>query len=147
MKYRNPKPPLDRLLAGPSEEASVELHKLYLAAIESRMDSEEAESRLIARAVIGAAPHHALCDEAIAAFTGLQLSIVSSWVDDLSSLLYRDHTIQGGIRARHISIFEYFTGRPDYSNMGCSDRNTDWGTEAGRQHHCDANEGRPPASP
>ncbi|KIM27695.1 hypothetical protein M408DRAFT_24343 [Serendipita vermifera MAFF 305830] len=110
MKYKNPKLPLDRLLAGPSEEASVELHKLYLAAIESRVGSEEAESRLIARAVIGAAPHRALCDEAIAAFTGLQLATVSSWVDDLSSLLYREHTTNGGIRVLHISILEYFTG-------------------------------------
>ncbi|KIM20013.1 hypothetical protein M408DRAFT_334177 [Serendipita vermifera MAFF 305830] len=110
MKYRNPKPPLDRLLEGPSEEASIELHKLYLAAIESRVNSEEAESRLIARAVIGAAPHRALCDEAIAAFIGLECGIVSSWVDDLSSLLYRDSKIRGGIRVRHISILEYLTG-------------------------------------
>ncbi|KIM32010.1 hypothetical protein M408DRAFT_63943, partial [Serendipita vermifera MAFF 305830] len=111
MKYRNPKPPLDRLLEGPSEEASVELYKLYLAAIESRVDSEEAESRLIARLVIGVAPHRALCDKSIAAFSGLELGIVSSWVDDLGSLLYRDHTINGGIRVRHISILEYLTGR------------------------------------
>ncbi|KIM31285.1 hypothetical protein M408DRAFT_256921, partial [Serendipita vermifera MAFF 305830] len=110
MKYRNPKPPLDRLLEGPSEEASIELHKLYLAAIESRVNSEDAESRLIARAVIGVAPHRALCDEAIAAFTGLELGVVNSWVDDLSSLLYRDHTLQGGIRVRHMSILEYFAG-------------------------------------
>ncbi|KIM27014.1 hypothetical protein M408DRAFT_176560 [Serendipita vermifera MAFF 305830] len=111
MRYRNPKPPLDRLLEGPSEEASIELHKLYLAAIESRVNAEEAESRLISRAVIGVAPHRALCDESIAAFTGLEIGIVISWVDDLSSLLYRDKTIQNGIRVRHISILEYFTGR------------------------------------
>ncbi|KIM28344.1 hypothetical protein M408DRAFT_140192 [Serendipita vermifera MAFF 305830] len=109
-KYRNPKPPLNRLLEGPSEEASIELHKLYLAAIESRVDSEAAESRLIARATIGVAPYRPLCDKAIAAFTGVDVGLVSSWVDDLGSLLYRDHTMQGGIRVRHISIFEYFTG-------------------------------------
>ncbi|KIM28355.1 hypothetical protein M408DRAFT_140331 [Serendipita vermifera MAFF 305830] len=110
MKYRNPKPPLDRLLEGSSEEASTELHKLYLAAIESRGNSEEAESRLVGRAVIGAAPYRALCDEAIAAFTGVEVSLVSSWVDDLGSLLYRDPTMQRGIRVRHISILEYFAG-------------------------------------
>ncbi|KIM29666.1 hypothetical protein M408DRAFT_105644 [Serendipita vermifera MAFF 305830] len=111
MRFRNPKPPLERLLEGPSEEASIELHKLYLAAIESRVNAEEAESRLISRAVIGVAPHRALCDKSIAAFTGLEIGIVISWVDDLSSLLYRDKTIQNGIRVRHISILEYFTGR------------------------------------
>ncbi|KIM27015.1 hypothetical protein M408DRAFT_176573, partial [Serendipita vermifera MAFF 305830] len=111
MRCRNPKPPLDRILEGPSEEASIELHKLYLAAIESHVSAEEAESRLISRAVIGVSPHRALCDKAIAAFTGLEVGIVSSWVDDLSSLLYRDKTIQQGIRVRHISILEYLTGR------------------------------------
>ncbi|KIM29667.1 hypothetical protein M408DRAFT_22556 [Serendipita vermifera MAFF 305830] len=111
MKHRNPKVPLDRLLEGPSEEASIELHKLYLAAIESRVNAEEAEPRLISRAVIGVAPHRALCDKSIAAFTGLEIGIVSSWVDDLSSLVYRDKTIQRGIRVRHISILEYLTGR------------------------------------
>ncbi|KIM29654.1 hypothetical protein M408DRAFT_105479, partial [Serendipita vermifera MAFF 305830] len=111
MRCRNPKPPLDRVLEGSSEEASIELHKLYLAAIESRVNAEEAESRLISRAVIGVAPHYALCDESIAEFTGLEIDIVNSWVDDLSSLVYRDKTIQNGIRVRHISILEYFTGR------------------------------------
>ncbi|KIM28341.1 hypothetical protein M408DRAFT_23738 [Serendipita vermifera MAFF 305830] len=110
LKYRNPKPPLNRLLEGPSEEASIELHKLYLAAMESRVNSEDAETRLISRAVIGAASHRALCDEAIAALTGVEVSLVSSWVDDLSSLLYRDPTIQRGIRVRHISILEYLIG-------------------------------------
>ncbi|KIM31897.1 hypothetical protein M408DRAFT_327295 [Serendipita vermifera MAFF 305830] len=111
MKFKNPKPHLDRLLEGPSEEASVELHKLYLAAIESRVDSEEAESRLISRLVIGVAPHRALCDKSIAALSGLKLDVVSSWVDDLGSLIYRDPTIKEGIRVRHISILEYLTGR------------------------------------
>ncbi|KIM28356.1 hypothetical protein M408DRAFT_329451 [Serendipita vermifera MAFF 305830] len=110
MKYRNPKSPLDRLLGGPSEEARIELQKLYLAAIESRVNSEEAESRLVARAVVGVAPHRALRDETIAALTGLEVGTVTSWVDDLGPLLYRDHATQGGIRVRHISILEYFTG-------------------------------------
>ncbi|KIM28417.1 hypothetical protein M408DRAFT_37709, partial [Serendipita vermifera MAFF 305830] len=110
MKYRNPKPSLDRLLEGPSEEASIELQKLYLAAIEARVNSEEAESRLVSRAVIGVAPHRALCDESIATLTGVEVGIVSSWVDDLSSLLYRDKAMKEGIRVRHISILEYLTG-------------------------------------
>ncbi|KIM23482.1 hypothetical protein M408DRAFT_261961, partial [Serendipita vermifera MAFF 305830] len=110
MQYRDPKVPLDRLLAGPSEEASTELHKLYLAAIETQIGAEEAEFRLMARTIIGVARHRALCDEAIAVFTGLELSKVNSWVDGLSSLLYRDGSQKGGIRVRHISILEYLVG-------------------------------------
>ncbi|KIM20219.1 hypothetical protein M408DRAFT_30548 [Serendipita vermifera MAFF 305830] len=97
MKYPNPRPPLARLLAGPSEEASIELHKLYLAAIESRVDSEEAESRLIARTVIGVAPHRALCDQAIAAFIGLEVTTVSSSTRRDSGSAYIDPRILHGI--------------------------------------------------
>ncbi|KIM25617.1 hypothetical protein M408DRAFT_26159 [Serendipita vermifera MAFF 305830] len=108
--YRDPKPPLNRLLQGPSEEASVELHKLYLAAIELHIKAEEAEFRLVTRVVIGVAPHRALCDESIAAFTGVELASISSWVDDLGSLLYRDKSVKNGIRVRHTSILEYLIG-------------------------------------
>ncbi|KIM21035.1 hypothetical protein M408DRAFT_117289 [Serendipita vermifera MAFF 305830] len=110
VRYRDPKPPLNRLLQGPSEEASVELHKLYLAAIELHIKAVEAEFRLMTRVVIGVAPHRALCDESIAAFTGVQLASISSWVDDLSSLLYRDELIKNGIRVRHASILDYLIG-------------------------------------
>lgn len=110
IQYKDPKVPLDRLLEGTSEEPSTELHKLYLAAIDTHIGPEVAEFRLMARTIIGVAPHRALCDEAIAEFTSLEPRRINSWVDDLSSLLYREGPIKGGIRVRHISILEYLTG-------------------------------------
>jgi hypothetical protein len=46
----------------------------------------------------------------LASLTGLDLPIIRSWVDRLSSLLYQDGSKKGGIRVRHLSIIEFLTG-------------------------------------
>jgi hypothetical protein len=54
------------------------------------------------------APNRSLCDAAIATLAGVPAYLVKKWVDDLSSLLYRDEGTNGGIRLRHSSIFDFF---------------------------------------
>ena len=49
-------------------------------------------------------------DKTLASLIGLEPGVISSWVDRLSSLLYRDPSENGGIRARHLSVIEFLTG-------------------------------------
>jgi hypothetical protein len=54
------------------------------------------------------APYRSLCEETIAELAGVRPNLVKKWVDDLSSLLYRDEGANGGIRVRHLSISDFF---------------------------------------
>jgi hypothetical protein len=59
---------------------------------------------------VPATPRRADCNLA-----GVGPNLVKKWVDDLSSLLYRDEGANGGIRVRHLSISEFFvSNRCDY---------------------------------
>jgi hypothetical protein len=61
------------------------------------------------------ASNHSLRDEAIAELAGVGPKLVRKWVNDLSSLLYRDDGANGGIRVRHSSISDFFlSDRCDY---------------------------------
>jgi hypothetical protein len=54
------------------------------------------------------APYRPLCEETIAELAGVKPYLVKRWVNDLSSLLYRDEAANGGIRVRHLSISDFF---------------------------------------
>ena len=59
--------------------------------------------------LITTAQYRPLREEAIANLARVKPNLVGKWVDDLSSLLYRDHDKgNNAIRARHLSIIEYF---------------------------------------
>ena len=63
------------------------------------------------------APYHSLSEETLAELAGVRTNLVKKWVDDLSSLLYRDEGAKGGIRVRHMSISDFFISKecpPDY---------------------------------
>ena len=61
------------------------------------------------------APYRTLCDETIAELAGVEAYLVKKWVDALSSLLYRDEAANGGIRVRHLSVYDFFVSdRCDY---------------------------------
>jgi hypothetical protein len=58
--------------------------------------------------VITTGQYHPLCEEPIAKLAGVKLNLVKTWVDALSSLLYRDGGANGAIRVRHLSISDFF---------------------------------------
>jgi hypothetical protein len=59
-------------------------------------------------ALITTAQYRPLCEDAIANLARVKPNLVGKWVNDLSSLLYRDESANKAIRVRHLSIIEYF---------------------------------------
>ena len=66
--------------------------------------------------LLATAPYRALCEDAIAELAGVKPNVVKKWVDDLSSLLYRDDEAQKGIRVRHLSISDFFFSESCHSD-------------------------------
>jgi hypothetical protein len=100
---------LTQVLGGTLQGANAELHKLYSTAIETRIGRNKEHFRLLVQALVVTAAHSSLPDKTLASLIGLEPRVISSWVDNLSSLLYRDVSENGGIRARHLSVIEFLT--------------------------------------
>jgi len=83
------------------------LHVLYSSILKSRIVHHKAEFQRMIGVLLTAAPYRALCEETIAELARVKPNLVKTWVDDLSSLLYRDEGTNGGIRVRHLSISEF----------------------------------------
>jgi hypothetical protein len=83
------------------------LYKLYSSILNSRIVHRKPEFRRMIGVLLTAAPYRALCEETIAELAGVESKFVKKWVDDLSSLLYRDEGTNRGIRVRHLSISEF----------------------------------------
>jgi len=84
------------------------LYRLYSSILKSRIVHRKAEFQGMIGVLLTAAPHRALCEDTIAGLAGVNPNLVKKWVDDLSSLLYRDEGINRGIRVRHLSISDFF---------------------------------------
>jgi hypothetical protein len=106
----NPELLLTQVLDGTLGEANTELHKLYSTAIATRIGRCRDDFRLFVQALVAVATHRSLPDSTLASLIGLEPRVISSWVNGLSSLLYRDVSENGGIRARHLSVIEFLTG-------------------------------------
>jgi hypothetical protein len=106
----NPEPLLAQVLGGTLEEANSELHKLYSNAIETRIGRSKDGFRLFAQALVAVATYRSLPEKTLASLIGLEPGVITSWVDKLSSLLYRDVLENGGIRARHLSVIDFLKG-------------------------------------
>ena len=97
-------------LKATAEEAGVglkPLYGLYSHILNSRKVHSSAELQRVIGVLITVAPYRALCEETIAELAGVEPNRVKKWVDDLSSLLYRDEGTNGGIRVRHLSISDF----------------------------------------
>jgi len=98
------------LLKATSEEAGVglkSLYGLYSNILNSRIVHNKVEFQRVIGVVLSAAPYRVLCEETIAELAGVELNLVKKWLDDLSSLFYRDEGTNGGIRVRHLSISDF----------------------------------------
>ena len=105
------------------------LYCLYSNILRARITPGDAEFRQMIGVLITTAPYHLLCDEAIAALAGVRPNLVKKWIDDLTSLLYRDEAANGGIRIRHLSISDFFFSGDCHDDYRVSllDANTELG--------------------
>ena len=67
-----------------------------------------AEFQRMVGVILAASPYRSLCEETIAELAGVKAYLVKTWVDALSSLLYRDEAANRGIRVRHLSVYDFF---------------------------------------
>jgi len=84
------------------------LYNLYSSVLKAQGVPINAEFRQVIGVFLAVAPYRTLCDESVAELAGVRPHLVKKWVNDLSSLLYRDETADGGVRVRHLSISDFF---------------------------------------
>jgi hypothetical protein len=84
------------------------LYTLYSSILKARIVHSAAKFQRVIGVVLTTAPYRPLCEETIAELAGVAPSQVKTWVDDLSSLLYREEGVHGTVRVRHLSIFDFF---------------------------------------
>jgi len=84
------------------------LYNLYSSILKTRRVPNNAEFRQVIGVLLTATPYRTLNEDSIAELAGVMPNLVKKWVNDLSSLLYRDEAANGGIRVRHLSISEFF---------------------------------------
>ena len=111
-KCGDPKETLKKTLEGSASNGSERLYNLYSSIVEAHSNTAGFWRMIV---VITTAQHSSLCKEPIAKLAGVEPYLVEKLADDLSSLLYRDQGADGGIRVRHLSIYEFFVSdRCDY---------------------------------
>ena len=84
------------------------LYELYSSILKEQIVHKNIEFRRMIAVLLATSPYRALCDETIAELAGVKPNLVKTWVDALSSLLYRDEAANGGIRVRHLSVYDFF---------------------------------------
>ena len=84
------------------------LHGLYSGILKARVRRGNVNGfQQMIEVLLATAPYRPLREETIAKLAKVQPYLVKKWVDDLSSLLYREGA-NGGVRVRHLSISEFF---------------------------------------
>src|SRR5258706_1184397 len=86
------------------------LYNLYSSILKARRVPNNAEFRQMLGVLLTAAPYRTLCDESVAKLAGVRPNLVKKWVDDLSSLLYRDEQPNGAIRVGRLTLPDVFFG-------------------------------------
>ena len=91
------------------------LYALYSSILKVQIVDNNAGFQRMVGVLLAASPYRALCEETIAELAGVKAYLVKTWVDALSSLLYRDEAADRGIRVRHLSVYDFFlSNRCDY---------------------------------
>ena len=99
---------LKAALQGSAGTGRKPLYDLYSSILKDQWVPNNAEFRQVIRVLLVVAPYRTLSEEAIAELAGVMPNLVRKWVNNLSSLLYRDEAANGGIRVRHLSISDFF---------------------------------------
>ena len=103
------------------------LYNLYSSILKSRRVPNSGDFRQVIGVLLTAAPYRTLCEESIAELTEVRPNLVKKWVNNLSSLLYRDEAADGGIRVRHLSISDFFFSHHCVYRVSLEDANMQLG--------------------
>jgi hypothetical protein len=114
-RCEDPKESLMAALQDSAGTGSESLYDLYSSILKAQIGHYNAGFQRMIGVLLITAPYRALCDETVADLAGVKTYLVKRWVGALSTLLYRDEAANGGIRVRHISIYDFFiSDRCDY---------------------------------
>ena len=105
---KDPTAVLKAILQDSAGTGLTSLYALYSSILRARIVHSGDEFRRTVEVLLATAPYRLLREETIATLAGVELRLVQRWIDDLSSLLYRDEGANGGIRVRHLSISDFF---------------------------------------
>ena len=103
----NPTVSLKAALEGSDDVGLNPLYALYSSILKTRITPGDAKFQRVIGVLLIKTPYYSLNEETLAELAGVRSNFVKKWVDDLSSLLYRDGA-KGGIRVRHLSISDFF---------------------------------------
>ncbi|KAG8788918.1 hypothetical protein FRC16_001289 [Serendipita sp. 398] len=120
---------LDQALSGESQDVLSGLYNLYSTTINARIGRNKEAFRSVIGVIIEAGQYQPLPDESVAQLIGVRTDVVTTLVNKLRSLLYRDTATNGGIRVRHLSIIDFLTGRncPEEIKVDVEQVNRDMG--------------------
>ena len=104
----DPEESLKAALQESAETGLESLYELYSSILKAQIMYNTAQFQRMIGVLLTTSPYRALCDETIAELTEVKPNLVKKWVDALSSLLYRDEAANGGIRVRHLSVYDFF---------------------------------------
>ena len=107
-RCEDPKKSLKAALQDSAATGLESLYELYSGVFKAQIVHYSPEFQRMIGVVVTTAPYRALCDDTVAELAEVEPYLVKRWVDALSSLLYRDEAANGGIRVRHLSIYDFF---------------------------------------
>ena len=99
---------LKATLADSASPGLTSLYALYSSTVKARKVQKNAEFRRMIRVLLVTAPYRPLSEETIAELAGVRSDLVKMWVQELSSMLYRDEGVSGGIRVRNVTMSDFF---------------------------------------
>ncbi len=107
-RCRDPEKSLKAALQDSARTGLEPLYELYSSILKAQIVHNNAEFQRMIGVLLTASPHRTLCEETIAELAGVKPYLVKTWVNALSSLLYRDDAANRGIRVRHLSVYDFF---------------------------------------
>ena len=128
-KCEDPTGSLKATLRDSDETGLISPYGLYSSILKTRITHSSAKFQRMIGVLLTTAPYRPLCEETIAELASVDSSHVKTWVDGLSSLLYRDEAANGAIRVRHLSISDFFVsdGCPCDYQINLQDANVQLG--------------------
>jgi len=128
-KCEDPTESLKATLRDSDDTGLISPYGLYSSILKTRIVHSSAKFQRVIGVLLTTASYRPLCEETIAELAGVDPSLVKTWVDDLSSLLYRDEKANEAVRVRHLSISDFFVsdGCPRDYQVNVQDANVQVG--------------------